>query len=86
MVYGRHYLKWKGQQLRLATGRLLATIEPDSKWAGMNRVRWPDGELSDMANLTWAKEGAVRGSLANLNRQETGAEASPMRHFSEAAE
>jgi hypothetical protein len=67
MVHSRHDLQWKGRELRLNTGRLLATIEPDTKWAGMYRVRWRDGGLSDMANLTWAKDGAIGGALDRLN-------------------
>jgi len=31
-------------------------IVPDSKWPGMYRVRRPDGSLSDMVNLTRAKD------------------------------
>jgi hypothetical protein len=36
----------------------LAEIVPDATWPGMWRVRWPDGSLSDMANLTRAKDAA----------------------------
>jgi hypothetical protein len=31
-------------------------IVPDSKWGGMYRLRRPDGTLSDMMNLTRAKD------------------------------
>jgi hypothetical protein len=31
-------------------------IVPDSKWPGMYRIRLPDGSLSDMVNLTRAKD------------------------------
>jgi hypothetical protein len=31
-------------------------IVPDGKWSGMYRIRRPDGSLSDMVNLTWAKD------------------------------
>jgi hypothetical protein len=31
-------------------------IVPDPKWPGMYRVRRPDGSLTDMVNLTRAKE------------------------------
>jgi hypothetical protein len=34
-------------------------IVPDAKWPGMYRIRLPDGSLSDMLNLTRAKD-AVR--------------------------
>jgi hypothetical protein len=31
-------------------------VVPDSAHRGMWRVRWPDGRLSDMTNLTRAKD------------------------------
>ena len=31
-------------------------IVPDAKWPGMYRIRRPDGSLSDMVNLTRAKD------------------------------
>jgi hypothetical protein len=36
----------------------IAEVLPDSSWPGMWRVRWADGVLSDMANLTRAKDTA----------------------------
>src|SRR5262245_66596533 len=48
----------------------------------MWRVRHPDGRLSDMANLTWAKEGAISLAPGHLNKQrcrETAPGASPIR-------
>ena len=33
-------------------------VVPDSTYPGMWRVVLPDGSLSDMANLTWAKDAA----------------------------
>jgi hypothetical protein len=47
-------LRWDGLQLRLKSGRLLATVEPDSKWPKMFRVRLPNGHLTDMVNLSRA--------------------------------
>jgi hypothetical protein len=32
------------------------TLVPDATHTGMWRVRWPDGRLSDMTNLTRAKD------------------------------
>src|SRR5215475_2001459 len=62
-IVGLDRLKWRN-----ADGRLflyhgndpnpLVTIEPDSKYSGMYRIRFPDGGLSDMANLTRAKDAA----------------------------
>ena len=49
---------WHGFELRLPTGRLLATVVPDANHAGMYRVRTPDGHLSDMVNISRAKDAA----------------------------
>jgi len=43
-----------------AQGKALATVEPDAQYAGMWRIHMPDGWVSDMASLSWAKEGAIR--------------------------
>jgi hypothetical protein len=77
--------KWDGRKLRLKTGHLLVTVEPDSKYPRMFRVRMRDGSLSDMANITWAKDAAVHLALADLNRHVRRAEAPPMRLNLEAA-
>jgi len=52
----------------------------------MYRVRLPDGHLTDMVNLSRAKDAAACLALANLNSPVRQAEAAPMRSFSEAAE
>ncbi len=47
---------------RLLYGRArrpLATVVPDTRWPDMWRIALPDGQLSDMVNLTRAKEAAV---------------------------
>jgi hypothetical protein len=66
-IYGHQDLHWEGHRLRLVTGRLLATVEPDGHWVGMYRVRFRDGHLTDMVNLTRAKDAAVSLALADLN-------------------
>jgi hypothetical protein len=45
----------------------------------------PDGWVSDIANLPWAKEGAIRSVLSVLNRKETPSGAPPVRSNAEAA-
>ena len=65
-------------------GKALATVE-DAQCAGMWRIRMPDGWVSDIANLTWAKEGALRSVLFVLNRKETASAASPAAKDAEAA-
>jgi hypothetical protein len=67
-VYSHEDLKWDGLRLRLKSGRLLATVEPDSEWPGMHRVRLPNGDLTDMANLSWAKDAAKSLALTGLNK------------------
>ena len=37
----------------------LALVMPDDHWPGMWRVHWPDGALSDMVNLTRARDAAA---------------------------
>jgi hypothetical protein len=38
--------------------RPIATVVPDSQWPGMWRIAWSDGRLSDMVNLSRAKDAA----------------------------
>ena len=64
-IYGLQDIEWEGQRLRLFTGRLLATVEPDPYWAGMHRVRMPHGNLTDMVNLTRAKDALALSGLNN---------------------
>ena len=52
-VYGRH-------------GSIVSVI-PDGTYPAMWRVRRPDGGLTDMANLSWARDGAVAIALGVLN-------------------
>jgi hypothetical protein len=66
-MYDRHDLHWDGHRLRLRSGRLLASIVPDPEWDGMWRVRMPNGDVGDMANLTRAKDAAQSIALALLN-------------------
>jgi hypothetical protein len=67
-VYSRVDFKWDGLALRLKSGRLLVTVEPDSKWPKMYRVRTQDGRLTDMINITWAKDAAIAIACADLNK------------------
>jgi hypothetical protein len=68
----RHDLQWDGHRLRLRSGRLLATIVPDREWDGMWRVSRPDGCVTDMLNLTRAKDAAQLLALASLNASAPG--------------
>ena len=59
--YRSRDLKWDDRQLRLNSGRLLATVEPDAKWPKMFRVRLASGYLTDMVSISGAR------ALAELN-------------------
>lgn len=37
----------------------LAWVVPDARYPSMFRIKWPDGSLSDMVNLTRAKDAAM---------------------------
>ena len=47
-------------------------VVPDAAHPGMWRVRWPDGRLSDMTNLTRAKDAVARFLEAEESRQREG--------------
>jgi hypothetical protein len=63
--FGRNDLVWDGRNLKLGA-RVMATIEPDANWPKMWRVRF-GGMLSDMANLSRAKDAAISIVLRGLN-------------------
>jgi hypothetical protein len=52
------------------SGHALAIV-PDATWPGLWRVKMPDGLLTDMVNLTRAKDAAVSLGRA-INRSEPG--------------
>jgi hypothetical protein len=85
-IYSRRDLAWCDHSLRLRSprGRMLATIEPDQTWPKMWRVRI-SGRLTDMVNLTRAKDAAACLALVDLNTQETPAEAPRIRYSEGAA-
>ena len=57
---------WKGDRLMLGR-RAIATIVPDDNWPGMWRVQIPGRELTDMVNLTRARDAAKSIALSRLN-------------------
>jgi len=79
-VFGREDLIWRGNVLR--AGRVkLAEIRPDDLWSGMWRVTTPSG-VSDLTNLSRARDAAVALGLGTLNKnyaEETALGASPIR-------
>jgi hypothetical protein len=71
-MYGRPQLTWRPADDRWAlycVGHLDAVLHvvPDDVHPGMWRIRRPDGSLTDMANLTWARDGAISIALDLLN-------------------
>jgi hypothetical protein len=61
---------WDGTTLRQRRGgRVRATIVPDKTWPGMWRVQMPDGDVTDMVNITRAKDAAQSLALAVLKRE-----------------
>ena len=69
--FGSNELVWDGLQLRLRSidGPVMATVEEDTNCAGMWRVRF-GGMLSDMTNLSRAKDAAISIVLLGLNANE----------------
>ena len=47
----------------------IVSVVPDQAYSGMWRVRLPDGSLTDMVNLTRAKDAALHHALTALNRK-----------------
>ena len=86
-VFGRRDLVWHRKRdgtlvlCRTGSSAILAQIVADRVYTGMWRVRMPSGKLSDMTNLTRAKDAAISLALAILNReqkaQEMASEAPP---------
>ena len=73
-IVGRDRLKWRecsgGLSLHYGHSQLaLVRIEPDGKWRKMFRVRLPDGGISNLANLSRAKDAAFAIALRLLNSE-----------------
>jgi hypothetical protein len=50
--------KWQGNEFWFR-GRCVTSIVRDDKYTQMRRVKLPDGSISDMVNLTRAKDAAI---------------------------
>jgi hypothetical protein len=74
-TYARHELLWDGFDLRSRTkrGGILATIKPAPDWPAVYRVHMADGYVTDMVNLTRARDAAVCLALGALNEHEVAA-------------
>jgi len=69
MIYGRNSLVIENNAVRLRGGDVVAEIVPDETWPKMWRVRYRDGGLSDLANITRATDAAVAYALRVLNEK-----------------
>jgi len=55
-----HEIKSQAYALHYGSARTpIALVVPDSVYPGMYRIRWPLGELSDMVNLSRARDAAL---------------------------
>jgi hypothetical protein len=52
-------MSWDGDRLKIRNRLFGYSIIPDEKYPGMWRVKYPDGQLSDMVNRTRAKDAAM---------------------------
>jgi hypothetical protein len=69
-VIGFDELRWRGLALYLGRRATGFVVVLDPVHAHMWRVRYPDGQLSDLLNLSRAKDAAVGLALAVLNGNE----------------
>jgi hypothetical protein len=51
--------QWRGDKLMQGTRNTGVKIIPDAQWPGMYRVEYPPGVISDMVNLSRARDAAV---------------------------
>ena len=59
----------------MSNGQLRPRVISDASWPGMYRVRWPDGTLSDMVNLSRANDAVACWLEAAERRRRRAAEA-----------
>lgn len=74
LTRGQWGLEWRTDGARHTLHRgngatVLAALEPDAVYPGMWRISFPDGSLSDLTNLTRAKDAAENLALAALNHR-----------------
>src|SRR5262245_54872319 len=67
-LYSYKDLRWHGSELCFGR-RAVATIERDGEYPELWRVRLPSGHLTDMINLSRARDAAVCLALLALNEQ-----------------
>lgn len=65
----RQALHWDGLQLHYRH-RAVVTLVADEDWPELYRVHLPDGRITDMVNLTRAKDAAVALAMHALDGQQ----------------
>ena len=71
-VFSRRDLVWRREgtdDVVYCGRRRVVRLVPDATYPGMWRVAYPDGELGDRKNLTWARHEGARVALSLLNKQ-----------------
>ena len=69
-MFNERDFRWRGLDLIGPHGELMADVVPDQEWPELYRVRTAhDGRLSDMVNLTRAKDAAIWLVARHLNKE-----------------
>ena len=71
-VFSRRDLVWRREgtdDVVYCGRRRVLRLVPDATYPGMWRVAYPDGELGDLKNLTWARHEGARVALCILNKR-----------------
>ena len=68
-VYNVNAVAWEAANLVLTAAASWRPSSRDSAWPGLWRVHLSDGSVTDMVNLTRAKDAAVSLALGLLNRR-----------------
>jgi hypothetical protein len=80
-IFSRLDLNWQKDGEAWAVryrSRVLLQVAPDLTHSGMWRIRHPDGRLSDLVNLSRAKDAATSLAVGILNADKRRSVSSPM--------
>jgi hypothetical protein len=76
--FSRSFYEWKrtpDSWLLMQSRRIAAVLLPDPRFLPMFRIKLPDGSISDMVNLTRAKDAALSLADAVLDGRKRGFQA-----------
>jgi hypothetical protein len=65
-MFDKYDLRWDGDELRLLTDHLLATLERDGARPSLWRIRLPNGHLTEAVEQDRARDAAVALALESL--------------------